>query len=355
MRAIKITLSALVILMVMSCETHYRMVTKFEQNGKVYREVYAHKYMADSSINPFIFPYISSGWLATLFASPVKYNFFGEETEFNIRVWKMSNSIEQYSQEIQCDEEMQSFVAPKESLVKKNRWFYTYYSFNAVFKHLKYEAPVPISNYLKEEEQIFWTRGDKYLNGYETTSYARQIEHKFMNWYYRNVFEISYESIKKRTTGYDLNADKEEIYEIYRNTYTDICLGEESRTTSEQICTVLDSFYKTRYFSQLYKTHKEILDEEFQKSTSVVAHIGNIISYELIIPAKVLQTDAPIIHSDTLIWKVDGMRLLFDDYTLTAEYRVANTWAFVITGLIVVIAIGSVVILVNRNRRFRLG
>jgi len=62
-----------------------------------------------------------------------------------------------------------------------------------------------------------------------------------------------------------------------------------------------------------------------------------------------LQTNAPIIESGTLKWKVDGFRLLFDDYTLTAEYRVANRWAFVLTGLLVLCAGGGMVIMRHKK------
>jgi hypothetical protein len=38
------------------------------------------------------------------------------------------------------------------------------------------------------------------------------------------------------------------------------------------------------------------------------------------------------------------MRLLFDDYTLSTEYRIANKWTFLLSGLIIIFAIGSLVV-----------
>lgn len=40
-----------------------------------------------------------------------------------------------------------------------------------------------------------------------------------------------------------------------------------------------------------------------------------------------------------LVWKVDAYRVLADNYRLQAESRVMNIWAFVLTGLLLVVAL----------------
>lgn len=348
MKTRKIIISILAILFIVSCGTDYRILTTLERNGKVHREVYSFKNQSgmknDTSKNPFLFN-IYPDWKITHFDDTViKYNFFGDTREFRMKISKDANSIEQYSREIQCDEENLSFAAPEESLVKKFRWFYTYYSFETVYKKLKYEVPIPISNYLNEDEQLLWTQGNmsnyRVSNGSEMYNYLNEINDKFTEWCSRNFFEISIESIKKLTIGYDLDSDKEIIYkEIRKAKINDFDI------TPKEICPVLDSFYKTTYFSKLYKTNEKTVEKDVKTATAIISIICNVISYELVIPDKLIKTDAPIINSDTLIWKVDGMRLLFDDYTFTAEYRVVNVWAFVIGGLVLILAVGSVVVL----------
>ena len=354
MKRIKLILSILVILLATSCETHYRMVrmvTTLERNGKVHREVYAHTYKVeqDTTENPFLF-HLTSDWKITRFDTAITFNFFGEEANFRMKINKNANSIEQFSREIQFDEDKQSFAKPEESLVKKFRWFYTYYSFKTVYKKLQYETPIPIEDYLSKDDQILWTQGDmkqyKRMNGYEVNDYLHSIDTKFWKWYRHNAFELSFEAIKKRTTEYNLDTVKESIYK-------EICRADIGAFDAdpESICSlILDTLYKTTYFSQLYKTNKKEIDKEFETAMAIVGLVGNIISYELVIPDKLIKTDAPIVNSDTLIWKVDGMRLLFDDYTLTAEYRTANRWAFVLSGLVVLIAMGCLVVLWRKRR-----
>ncbi|MDR0712065.1 MAG: hypothetical protein LBF67_06960 [Prevotellaceae bacterium] len=44
-----------------------------------------------------------------------------------------------------------------------------------------------------------------------------------------------------------------------------------------------------------------------------------------------VDANAPLAAQDTLKWKVTAVRLLTDDYELTATSREANSWAFVAT------------------------
>jgi hypothetical protein len=348
MRAKKLIISVLAILLATSCETHYRMVTTLGRNGKVHREVYASDIQPFTSKgvlkNPFLFD-VSSDWQITHFDTAVEYNFFGEKENFNVKISKDENFIELYSKEIQCDENRKSLAAPQESLQKKFRWFYTYYSFKAVYKQLDYESPVPIENHLTKEEQILFTQGNmnnyKVENGWEIFNYLEKINNNFFEWCSRNFFEINIGCIKKIATRYDLDTVKETIYkEVFYVKKEDFL-----NITPETVCSTLDSFYKTNYFSQLYKDNKEVLENDVNKNKAVamMEYIGNTISYELVIPDRLLKTNAPIANADTLIWKVDGIRLLFDDYSLTAEYRVVNRWAVLVSWSVIFFALGCLI------------
>jgi len=333
------------------------MITSLYSNGNSYREVYAlgdSAFMAGNNLNnPFLFD-LSQDWKVTRYDTAINRSIFGDEGKFNVRISRETNSIEDYSKNIRCDSDLRSLAAPKESLVKKIRGFYTYYFLKVVYKKLPYEVAVPIGNYLSKEEQILWTQGgfDNYktMTGSEMNDYLNEINDKAMKWYGRNIFEASLNCIKKHTENYDLDRDKENIFKKL----TDHVKFDTININPRLICNVLDSYYKTTYFSKLYNTDHEILDKDteqtpfFKISNDV---FSNDISYELVLPGKVLQTNAPVIRSDTLVWKVDGIRLLFDDYTLKAEYRVINKWSFLLTGLLLIISIGSIVALIKRRRK----
>jgi len=357
MKTAKIIMTLLALTFMVSCVDYYRMVTTLDRKGNVYRELYAHgdsAFMAgNNSRNPFLFD-ISPDWTVNRYDTAFNYNFFGNDENLNVKISKTTNSIEDYSKNIRCDSDMRSFAVPEESLTKRTRGFYTYYSLKVIYKKLQYEAPISIDNYLNKDEQLLWTQGSfdnyKAMNGSEMNDYLSEINDKATKWYARNLFEINLISIKKLTENYDLDRDKENIFIKWAKFLKFDTINIDPKT----VCNVLDSFYVTTYFSKLYNTNHEILDNNFNQlqdsSFKINTDIfGKDISYELVVPGKMLQTNAPIIHSDTLVWQVDGMRLLFADYSLEAKYRIVNKWAFLLTGLLIVIAIGSIVALIKRK------
>jgi hypothetical protein len=350
------------------------MITTLYKNGNVYREIYANGNKAFMSGNndehPFLFEFDSTWNLhrfalveykAQLFHSDsscfiprldslICYGFFGEEKELNVMISKRVASIEEFSKNMNCNKNKCSLAAPNESLIKKNRWFYTKYSFKAVYHKLQYDVPISIDDYLTKEEQLLWTQGNmcnyKWMNGSEMSNYLTEIGDKFLNWHGHNRFEFCLECVKRAPTSYDLNTDKEKIYKQT----LDFVNSETFNITPETLCHVLDSYYKTSCFSNFYKDNSDSLNHVFERTFAVEELIPDVISYELIIQGNLLQTNAPVIQPNTLIWKVDGTRLLFDDYILTAEYRIMNRWAFWITGLLILIAVCSSVTLWLRRR-----
>jgi putative transmembrane protein len=56
-------------------------------------------------------------------------------------------------------------------------------------------------------------------------------------------------------------------------------------------------------------------------------------------PGELLSSNTVSVEDGMLVWKVDAYRVLADNYRLQAESRVMNIWAFVLTGLLLVVAL----------------
>ena len=361
MKNYKIILAISALILAISCETSYRMITVLDKNGQTHREIYAHGNKAfmqgDASENPFLFA-LDSTWRIERFDrdTPIDETLaaksaFGSEEKMNVKISKITASIDNFTKDITYDKDKRSLAAPEEILLKKKRWFYTIYSFKAAYHKFQYEVPVSINDYLSKEEQLLWTQGGmcdyKIMNGTEMKDYLNDIEGNFLRWYECNFFEICFEGIQKLNTRYDLKVDKEKLYKQT----TDFVNDDPTKINSELVCNVLDSYYQTDYFSKLYHANAEVLDRDFENAIAICQLVPYVISYELVVPGDILQSNAPIIENNTLIWKVDGTRLLFDDFILTAEYRVINRWAFWITGLLLLVAVGSSVVLLTKKIR----
>jgi len=340
MKTIKIITIALVAAFMVSCGTNYRMVTTLDKQGNAFREIY-------TKGAPELFD-ISSAWNVTRYDSAIKYNYFGEETEFNVKISRKVSSIDLFSQELNYEAKLKSFAAPKETLTKKSGLFYTNYVLTTVYEKLNYNAPISINKYLTEEEQKLWTQGnfsDYVMSGMEMADMLTKIEGNFMKWYLSNCFEIGLTIVKKWSGQNISDSDKNQIYEqlimIKDQDYLSL--------TMESLITELDAFYKTNNFSEIYNSNKA-MEREYEEAMDILNVLGNTISYELVLPGKILTTNAQIVNSNSVIWKVDGIHILLNDYTLEVEYRVTNIWAFILCGLIVITAIVSTVLYLLRRK-----
>ena len=56
-------------------------------------------------------------------------------------------------------------------------------------------------------------------------------------------------------------------------------------------------------------------------------------------PGQLITTNTTLHEGETPYWKIDAYRLLPGDYTLEAQSRVPNIWAFIVTGLLGILAV----------------
>ncbi|MDR3094054.1 MAG: hypothetical protein LBU62_05365 [Bacteroidales bacterium] len=264
--------TGLAVLGMCSCsKTNYRMLTTVHPNGACLREIYAQGDSAfaagDWSENPYLFRLDSSWQITPIIDHHTKQ-------KFNVKIAKNFHSIDEISADLQFDEDLRPLVAPKETLQKHFRWFYTCYSFKAVYPTIPVQQPVPIDRYLSKSEQKLWFQGDLSgyagLNGIELKEEMDDIELRFGKW------SEQIDSLNKARDGY------------------------------------LDSIIE-----KLYAHNTE---------------------YELILPGNLIFSNAPVNRQDTLVWKVNAFRFTTDDYELIAESRTVHIWAFVIAFLLVALS-----------------
>lgn len=356
MKTIKITTVILIAILVASCGSYYRIVTTLDHDGKAHREIYTKGDSAflagDMSQNPYLFDV--SDWDVVRLDSAGTYKFFGEEKDVNVKIKKTAASIDLFSKNLRYDERKKSLAAPEENLSKEFRWFYTYYKFTGVYKKAVYEVPVSIDKYMTKEEQKIWSQGDfsgsLNLNDFELNDRPEYLKIKFKEWYSRNSFEISLGIIEKYSGSNISDEDKDTIYSQIRADEQTVTID----ITPDLVCRAMDTYYNTNAYSLLFDTYNEKIEQDIEKAELSLNILSDVISYELVVPGKIVDSNSPMIASDTLTWKVDSMRILFDDYTLTAEYRIVNIWAFVLSGLIVVVALFSCIMLWRRKKLSKL-
>jgi hypothetical protein len=116
------------------------------------------------------------------------------------------------------------------------------------------------------------------------------------------------------------------------------------------IFTKLDNHFSTDYFSVLYADNEKEMDNMQDERLKVAFELLHYeIQYALTLPGKIIATNSDLQNEGALTWKIDLFRFLADDYTLAAESRAANVWAFVVTLLLVIFSAYCFVIVLKRK------
>lgn len=344
-------IAMLLILSMTSCGTYYRMTSRIERDGSMYREIYAQGDSAflagDKTHNPFLFQ-LDANWQLVNLDSTIKFNFWGEEEKLNVKACqKLSVADGEYFTVAKDKEHLSPMAIPVEQLKKSFRWFYTYYTYTATYKELQNKGPIPLDNYLNKEEQIAWFHGNddafKGMNGIEMNDKLDKLEAKFGDWYNRSLYEINWEVIHHFASQQGDTAYVHRLEELKQSVYKKHSSerdGSLEEADLEEVCSLFDKTCSTMYFSDLYHTNKEMMDALCEKKINIAEIFYQAIQFELTMPGRLLTSNAKVQKDNLVIWKIDGFRLLAGDYVLTAESRIINYWAFGITLCILLLVLG---------------
>jgi len=349
----------------------YKMTTRINKDGSCERAVYARAYPAflegDTSQNPFLFT-ITPEWKIERLDTTSRERVINEEVvetaengeigetgeidanfKIKIKATRFFKSISDCSPSLQCDEVLSPIVKPAESLQKQFRWFYTYYSFSAIYAAIPDKFPISIDDYMSKDEQKLWFQGDmsnyKGMNGMELNDKLNDIEKKYLTFYARNFYESAWyaiDSVKQKTADtaylFQINLLKDTLFSIY---FKDITKESEFEYEfdPEGICKLLDNHLKIKHFRKMHKANKEEIEQLYSQKMNIVNLFQESLEYELIMPGKIITANAPFTANDTLSWQVDAFRFLANDYLLTAQSRSANVWAFAVTAVLGVLAV----------------
>ncbi|MDR0415589.1 MAG: hypothetical protein LBH84_09305 [Prevotellaceae bacterium] len=348
-----------------SCGSGYRTTTQVNPDGSCLREVYARGnsdfLTGDMSNNPYLF-HLDSSWQITALPD-------ARGREHNVKVSKAFRTVEAISGsfrpnkkyvERQWEDYLRPIAAPAEVLQKRFRWFYTYYTFKATYPSIADKIPVSVEKYMSREEQKLWFLGDfsgyREMNGFELKDEMEAIEFRFLAWYVRNFYEYSFEAIcdVERLSGGSpytalLPAAKDTLSQLTiiqalsDGKKSDLSVGVDVDSLYRLTCTVFDSYFNTRRFSDLCRENKRQMDSLYSKKSEQLNFMkDNLfiakVDYELVFFGELVSGNAPLICGDTLIWKVTAMRFTTDSCELTATFRTAHVWAFVVTFMLAAFA-----------------
>lgn len=233
----------------------------------------------------------------------------------------------------------------KAHLEKHFRFFYTEYVFSETFKSLKKHFPIQLEKYAKPEVASYWFTGKPNLlngmNGAEAAAKLQEIEPLITKWLNDNLASVVFNFIARNYDAIptpplareEFIAQKDSLIKFY------VGRGEDALLNTDK---VFVSFF-----------HSEAYAPFFDEDTPLGAALSKLVMkqiepftlkmpYTLKMPGTIYgATGGAYITDNVITFHLTGERLIPQDYTLTATSRVMNVWAYVITGVIVLLAIGS--------------
>lgn len=233
-------------------------------------------------------------------------------------------------------------IKANSKLEKSFKWFYTDYTFTETFTYEDSTLfPIPLSRFLSTDTVSFWFTGQPNLtlglSGAEAKEQLDNIEKKInqwtnANWFYEtcNVIIANYDKIQNPPVS------KERFSSVRDSLVMQPCVlnADEGEGLRNHIPNQIGKVFQSDSYTQFLKTY----EGGFGSYVQLLSFGTN---YDLKMPGTVIDAGIGQYDGDVIHYRLGGERMIPGSYTITASSRVTNIWAFVVTFLIVLIAIGS--------------
>lgn len=244
-------------------------------------------------------------------------------------------------------------VALGVSIEKRFRWFYTYLDYREVYSMRNSINNVPVTDFLTKDEI------ERYVRGEKSDSLKRKVE----LWDTRNLFEEFYRPLLEEVTRRNdpalppslLTAKKEELFR-----------GVIEADSAQKQAKMKDSTLKEPEPAQFLLTvAAKVLGTRSVMSLEPVVNaiwLGveakeaapkrpDTWTCALQMPGLLLGTNSTSVEGNLVTWNFTADQIHVGNYSMEASSRVANVWAFVLTGIAALAVVGMGIIPAFRKSR----
>ncbi len=238
------------------------------------------------------------------------------------------------------------------TLDKKFRWFFTRFTFEETIQRANPFIGLNYKDFLNEEEIRLISMNDDNRKAdpkYDSVSY-KATEKKFEDYLLRSMYEDFYQQVTSilkedkslSLTPEELAQNKENIYHFLMDS-----------TQGDRPEAILDGFgriFKSQAFQVIKEKYLDRFDEFAQKLSFYQESSDDSYKFNIRMPGLLLQTNSTKIEGSQANWEIGYYEFFFRSYTMKAESRVVNAWAFIVAGIILLAALAGFVILFRRKR-----
>lgn len=224
------------------------------------------------------------------------------------------------------------------SLDKEFRWFYTDYLFTEKFSSVADYFKVPVTDFMSEEEALYWFSGtpDLYA-GKPTWRYYEMLEdlkEKADRWVFAN---IHYNILSGIADRYDMVVDPPVSKDEFIAQLGDVVKQLASYDTYKLEYSTARSIVSSHFGSDAYSPF--INEDEWKKDETLSATAFDYLflfyyNESIVMPGRVIDDGGGIYKDGVVTFKVDAGRFLLKDYEIRVVSRIVNVWAFIVTAVL---------------------
>ena len=228
-------------------------------------------------------------------------------------------------------------------LEKRFKWFYTDYTFAETFACEDSTLfPIPLDRFLSADTVSYWFTGQpdmvQGLSGAEAKELLDGIEKKInqwtnANWFYEicNLIIANYDKIQNPPVS------KERFSNMRDSLVMQPCVlnANENEGKAESLTNQIDNLFQSDAYNQFLQT--------YEGGFGAYGILSFGAPYDLVMPGTVTDAGMGQYDGNVIHYRLGGERMIPGSYTINASSRVTNVWAFIVTILVILIAIGTFV------------
>ena len=236
------------------------------------------------------------------------------------------------------------------SLEKRFKWFYTDYVYQETLSNAAIDnvSPVSLDRFVSADTASYWFTGQPNLaaglTGAEQKEMLDDIEAKISHWFNACCMAHICEFIANECYDEVKNppVSKAQFIALKDSIAMSPAVNKlELFGDIAQFSIVLEDFFHSNAYTPLFEDSKrwdERLEEKYKYYNYFVTMAPTL---DYVMPGKVIDAGAGEVDGNVVHYKFSAERLIPHPYDVTITSRVTNVWAFIVTFLIILLAIGS--------------
>ena len=231
------------------------------------------------------------------------------------------------------------------------KWFYTDYKFTETFLNWKDHSDIKITDFVSQDEADFMLTGYPNLvdglTGGEMVDVLDKLQEKMELWEYSVLTNCQLELIRNHYADIANPPVDKATFVSLRDSI--IRFGNENDyDPTGVIKDLLKDYFKSDAYDIFFTKSRKPADfaEEYEaEGNSIIeSTIGIMLikaPYYLKMPGRVTDAGRGTVTDGVIKYRFEGNFLASNDYTITATSRAVNYWAFILSGLVVLLALAS--------------